>query len=187
MKILITYAVSGELDIPVQCPDNGNDVRYCCTGIGKTRSAYSLTKALMTWMPDLVLNVGTVGTLNHNVGDIFVCRRFVDRDMSRIKGLGIECEIDLSDMLDSRGLCNGWGREGICNTGDSFLTEGTDVTGDVVDMEAYAQAFVCREMKVPFVSVKYVTDIIGKNSVKHWEDRLSDARAGLGLFLKEKI
>ena len=47
-------------------------------------------------------------------------------------------------------------------------------------MEAYAQAWVCRTKNTPFIAVKYVTDIIGQNSVKHWEDKLADARKGLG-------
>ena len=83
-----------------------------------------------------------------------------------------------------------WTEEGICNTGDGFLTELTHVSGDVVDMEAYAQAFVCRSKEIPFISVKYVTDIIGQNSVKHWEDKLVDARQGLSDYfnvLKERI
>ena len=35
------------------------------------------------------------------------------------------------------------------------------------------------------VAVKYVTDIIGQNSVKHWEDKLADARKGLGEFFEK--
>ena len=54
-----------------------------------------------------------------------------------------------------------------------------------MDMEAYAQAFVCRELNVPFLSVKYVTDIIGQNSVQHWEDKLSDARLGLSAWFSQ--
>lgn len=69
--------------------------------------------------------------------------------------------------------------------GDTFLTELSDVSGDVVDMEAYAQALVCRAKNVPFISVKYVTDIIGQNSVKHWENKLADARKRVGRILRE--
>jgi adenosylhomocysteine nucleosidase len=36
---------------------------------------------------------------------------------------------------------------------------------------------------IPFISVKYVTDKIGENSIKHWEDKLADAREGLNSFL----
>jgi adenosylhomocysteine nucleosidase len=42
-------------------------------------------------------------------------------------------------------------------------------------MEAYAQAYVCREFNIPFLSVKYITDIIGQNSVEQWQDQLPDA------------
>lgn len=187
MKILITYAVKGELDEGRFEHVAGNEIRFCRTGIGKAKSAYSLTRALTDFQPDLVVNMGTVGTLNHLVGDIFICRRFVDRDMLRIKNLGLECEIDSSELLEAKGLCSEWGRDGICNTGDSFLTESAGIVGDVVDMEAYAQALVCSEMKVPFVAVKYVTDIIGQNSVKHWEDKLEDARLALGRFAEDYI
>ena len=38
---------------------------------------------------------------------------------------------------------------------------------------------------VPFIAVKYVTDIIGQNSVKHREDKLADARKGLGEFFEQ--
>ena len=34
--------------------------------------------------PDLVLNIGSAGTVNHQVGDIFVCRKFIDRDMQKV-------------------------------------------------------------------------------------------------------
>ena len=51
-------------------------------------------------------------------------------------------------------------------------------------MEAYAQAWVCRTKNTPFIAVKYVTDIIGQNSVKHWEDKLADARKGLGVVFR---
>ncbi|MCQ4917131.1 nucleosidase, partial [Bacteroides nordii] len=65
------------------------------------------------------------------------------------------------------------------NTGDSFLNEFTDIEGDLHHMEAYAQAFVCTSKEIPFISVKFVSDVIGQISVKHWEDKLADARTGL--------
>ena len=71
--------------------------------------------------PDLVLNLGSAGTVNHQVGDIFVCRKFIDRDMQKLAGLGLECEIDSSALLETKGFCKHWTEEGICNTGDGFL------------------------------------------------------------------
>ena len=146
LKILVTYAVQGEF-VEIKWPDV--EPYYIRTGIGKVKSAFHLAEAIRQVQPDLVLNIGSAGTVNHQVGDIFVCRKFVDRDMQKMKEFGY-----------------------------------------VVDMEAYAQAFVCRSKEIPFISVKYVTDIIGQNSVKHWEDKLADARQGLSHYfnvLKERI
>ena len=187
MRILVTYAVQGEfteLKFPGLIGEEEVQIGYLRTGVGKVKSAFYLSEAISHAQPDLVVNVGTAGTIRHRVGDIFVCRHFVDRDMQKLAGLGIECEIDSAALLEAKGYCRHWTENGTCNTGDSFLTELTHVSGDVVDMEAYAQAFVCRAKEIPFISVKYVTDIIGQNSVKHWEDKLADARQGLSNYLK---
>ena len=187
LKILVTNAVQGEFT-EIKWPDA--ELYYVRTGIGKVKAAYHLAEAINQVHPDLVINLGTAGTVNHRVGDIFVCRRFVDRDMQKLTDLGMEWQIDSSPLLAEKGYCIDWTEEGTCNTGDGFLTELTHVEGDVIDMEAYAQAFVCRSKEIPFIAVKYVTDVIGQNSVKHWEDKLADAREGLSHFfnvLKERI
>ncbi len=179
LKVLVTYAVQGEfteihwLDIQPY---------YVRTGIGKAKSAFYLAEAIAQIQPDVVINLGSVGSINHQVDDVFVCTRFVDRDMLKLEALGLECRIDASALWAEKGFALKGGAEGVCNTGDSFLTELEHVEGDVVDMESYAQALVCQAKQIPFVSVKYVTDIIGQNSVKHWEDKLADARAGLAHF-----
>ncbi|MBK5722789.1 nucleosidase, partial [Dysgonomonas sp. Marseille-P4677] len=183
----VTYAVQDEF-VPItvgKC-----EMQYIHTGIGKTRSAMKLTKALSADRPDLVLNMGTSGSYKHRVGDIFVCRRFIDRDYESVKLPGIEYEIDLTANHAESQILLDWlsadGNIGTCNTGDSFVTEISTMDGDVVDMEAFAQAVVCQEFQVPFISVKYITDIIGENSVKHWEDKLSDARKELENWFRDK-
>ena len=133
LKILVTYAVQGEF-VEIKWPDV--EPYYIRTGIGKVKSAFHLAEAIRQVQPDLVLNIGSAGTVNHQVGDIFVCRKFVDRDMQKLAGLGIECEIDSAALLEAKGYCRHWTENGTCNTGDSFLTELTHVSGDVVDMEA---------------------------------------------------
>ena len=64
---------------------------------------------------------------------------FVDRDMQKLTDFDMECEINSAELLARKGYCLHWQGEGICNTGDTFLTELSDVKGDVVDMEAYAR------------------------------------------------
>jgi adenosylhomocysteine nucleosidase len=189
MNILVTYAVQGEFtELRFPGVMNGEEVHigYLRTGMGKVKSAYYLTNALAYGIPDLVINLGTAGTIERQVGDVVVCRRFIDRDMQAVAdALGAEYEIDMTHLLEEKGLCSHWTENGVCNTGDSFLTELGNVSGDVVDMEAYAQAFVCREKGVPFISVKCVTDILGQNSVKHWEDKVAEAAQILDLYFNE--
>lgn len=184
LNVLITHAVNDEL-VKVNMPDC--QIKYIRTGIGKVKAAIRLVDALTEFSPDVVLNMGTAGTVSHNVGNLFVCRHFIDRDLQKVGALNLQYEIDSSFLLSEKGLCLGWDHEGVCNTGDSFLTEPSGSLGDVFDMEAYAQAQVCLLKNIPFISVKYVTDKIGENSIKHWEDKLADARKGLAKFLEGRI
>lgn len=182
-KILVTYALEEEReDIQIQ----DFDVAFCCTGIGKVSTAIQVYEAVLCQRPDLVLNIGTGGTLKRQVGDILICSSFLDRDLAKISNYGVTCRLDFKDELKSAGILKGYKLNGVVSTGDTFLTDenesGTD--GDVFDMEAYAGAQVCKKLGIPFLSVKYVTDIIGQNSIKHWEEKLMDARIGLSAFLQ---
>lgn len=86
LKILVTYAIQGEF-VELKWPDI--EPYYVRTGIGKVKSAFHLAEAIRQVQPDLVLNIGSAGTVNHQVGDIFVCRKFVDRDMQKMKEFGL--------------------------------------------------------------------------------------------------
>ena len=186
--IFVTYAVKGEY-IPLQSPET--EIVYIQTGIGKTKSAMLLTKNICERKPDLVLNIGTAGTVQHNVGDIFVVNRFIDRDFEVAKLPDVTFEIEGMELLNSNVGLKNWlstqPTQGTCSTGDTFVTEISDFQADVVDMEAYAQAAVCKEFGVPFLSVKFVSDVIGKNSVAEWESKLEAAREGLGKWFEEKL
>ena len=46
--------------------------------------------------------------------------------MQRLKGFDMECEIDSAELLAQKGYLP-IGSEGVCNTGDTFLTELSDV------------------------------------------------------------
>lgn len=188
MRILVTYSTQGEfteLKFPGLIGDEEVQIGYLRTGIGKAKSAFYLSEAINHGQPDLVVNVGTAGTLNHQIEDIIVCRHFIDRDMKQSAEYGVEYEIDSSDLLVQKGYCLHWQGDGICNTGDTFVTDPTNIEGDVVDMEAYAQAMVCRAKNVPFIAIKYVTDIIGQNSIKQWIEKHRDGKAALEEFFEK--
>lgn len=184
-KILITYAVKEEF---VSLNTKNHNLLYVHTGVGKTSSAFILTKNILEEKPDFVLNIGTAGTTLHNVGDVFVSTQFIDRDYEAKKLPGIKYEIDGIELIKSLPKLQIWvslyEKTGICSTGDTFVTEISSLSADFVDMEAYAQAYVCKKLGVPFLSVKYITDVIGQNSVEQWENKLADARAGISEWFK---
>ena len=184
MKILIVYAIPQE-KIEVNIPNA--EVIYVETGMGKVNAAKKTMRAICEYHPDMVINAGSAGTLNHKVGDIFVCNRFIDRDLRKVTLDGVVSEIEFGrDAINS--IFTGHQLVyGTCNTGDSFITEGNDIEGDVIDMESYAEADVCREMGVPFFAVKYVTDVVGQNSSEEWFAKLADARAGLKHFFDNNV
>lgn len=183
MKILITYALEAEKG-DVQIP--GSLVSYCCTGVGKVSTAINTYEALMKEKPDMVVNIGTAGTLHHQVGEIVVCSHFFDRDLEKIAHLGVPFTIHTSEALLLAGSPKNTISTGTVSTGDTFLTDLSESGShaDVFDMEAFATAQVCQKLNIPFFSVKYVTDVIGQNSIKHWEEKLEEARIGLAEFLK---
>lgn len=181
MKILLPYAIPEE-KIEISLP--GNELIFVETGVGKVRAALHTMHAICKHHPDIVINFGTAGTINHNVGDIIVCHKFVDRDLRKVVYDGVISEIGF-DKNSSHHISKKeniiWGT---CNTGDSFITKDADIEGDVIDMEAYGEADVCREMGIPFLSVKYVTDVVGKNSWQDWYAKLADARNALTAFFR---
>ena len=188
-KILITHALESER---TTIGATKNQVFTLITGVGKVAAAVRLTNALHTLHPDFVINIGTAGTFRHQIGDILICRRFIDREYETAQLPGLEYRIDNSAALQLHGIAQDW--KSICqgktsdknyvvNTGDNFVTEPLDAEGDVFDMESYAEAMACREANIPFISIKYITDIIGQNSIKHWEEKLADAQKSLTEYL----
>jgi adenosylhomocysteine nucleosidase len=189
MKILLVYAIPEE-KIEVNIPNA--EVIYVETGIGKVNAAMHTMRAICEYHPDVVINLGSAGTLNHKVGDIIVCNRFVDRDLRNVTLDGVISEIEfdrdaINRIFLSEHLMDHAKLIGTCNTGDSFITQGTDIEGDVIDMESYAVADVCRNMGIPFIAVKYVTDVVGQNSAQEWYAKLKDAREGLTKFFNDAV
>ena len=178
MNILISYAIAAER---VRIEFAGCRVRYCETGIGKVNAALAVYEAVQAERPDLVLNVGTAGSVSHAVGSILACARFIDRDMIQLKDFGVPYQHDFSAELAQVPLLRDLDCAHVCNTGDSFVTQVIE-QADVVDMENFAVAEVCHRVGIPLVSVKYITDRIGENSIQHWEEKLHEANVGLQAF-----
>jgi adenosylhomocysteine nucleosidase len=108
---------------------------------------------------------------------LVACNRFAQRDMD-VSGLGfapgvtpfdetpaiIEFPVRLAHLPQL-----------LCSTADSFATHLHEVSGDLVDMEAFALARVCRAESVEFACAKYITDGADSDSATHWESALDAA------------
>jgi len=187
MKILITYALKEE-SFPLEIA--GAETVVVLTGVGKTQAATAVSMAICQHKPDLVLSIGTVGTYRHGVGDILVARRFIDRNMQNLPIPGIAKDLDMQDKSFAYQLPSVVGGQAsnalvTINTGDNFvMCADEDLGCDAVDMESFAMAWACYKAGVPFLSIKYVTDILGQNSIAAWADKLACARRDLAAYFQ---
>jgi len=182
MKILLAHALTEECgNIVLQ----GHDCCFCQTGIGKVQAALTVEAALLDTKPELVINLGSAGALHHQIGDILLCTRFIDRDLKKVAIPGVCDELDFTAALTSAGWFVDYTLGHTVSTGDSFVTSEADLdtSVDVVDMEAFAIAAACHRHTIPFLSVKFVTDTVGKNSLEAWAEKLSHANQGLEAFM----
>lgn len=144
------------------------------TGVGKVNAAYALTHILIKTRPDMVINLGTAGSRRHPPGTIVNPVQFVQRDMN-VTLLGFE-KFQTPFSTDPPVLEYGERIEslpgGTCGTGDSFESGEDAGAFDVVDMEAYALALVCRRESIPFLCLKYVSDGADAGAGTDWNAAL---------------
>src|SRR6188474_1512186 len=165
-------------------------VEVLFTGVGKVNAAVTLTRYLVRLRhesagPPLVLNFGTAGSARIPARTLVACRRFVDRDMN-VSALGFahgETPFDeLPPTLEFPGVFTDL-PEAVCGSGDTFATTDHGPACDVVDMEAYALAKVCRMEGAHFACAKYVSDNVDAQAAEHWKQNVAGAAESfLGLY-----
>lgn len=151
----------------------GIDVHY--SGIGKVNAAFKAFEVIQNTGCKTLLNLGTAGSSYFDAHALVEVSQFVQRDMD-VSPLGFDVgltpmdqhfpgAIELEPFFDHL-------PKGICGTGDSFETGQPKVPCQLVDMEGYALAKVCKKLGVRLISVKYITD--GANDTAHldWEENL---------------
>ena len=152
------------------------------TGVGKVNAAATLARRLAeircsgAELP-LVVNMGTAGSRGIPAHTLVAATRFAQRDMD-VSGLGFAPGVTPFDaapaVIEFPHVFTHL-RAALCSTADSFATDRHEVSGDVVDMEAFALARVCFADQARFACVKYVTDGADSDSATHWEAALDNA------------
>jgi adenosylhomocysteine nucleosidase len=69
--------------------------------------------------------------------------------------------------------------QGICGSGDCFLTDHAGDDFDVIDMEAYPIAWVAMKEQIPFLCLKYITDGADGTAAVDWQTSVQFAAAAL--------
>lgn len=168
---------------------------YLKTGIGKVNSASSLTKFLENHDIDQIINIGLAGSVsNHNVLDVVIIKQAYYHDVDatlfgypkyQVPGMPLTYESD-PQLLET---CKKISFQSIDTlyTGDQFITEKMPFEG-VVDMEGAALYQVAYMYHKPIVSIKVVSDVIGKKSYQSFEmNQGSERIANIVKQLKEVL
>ena len=158
------------------------------TGVGKINAALSLTKAIESYHPILVVNFGTSGGITLKKGDCVECNTIVQIDMD-CSAMGYKKYQTPGDNFNSI-VHQTDGKMWTCGTSDSFLTSKISLEQnniDLVDMEAYALAKVCEQYMVKFKCFKYITDKCDTTSPIDWKENLKKAKPHFEQIMKRFI
>ena len=183
MDLVIIVALQDEL--PNLKVDN---CKLVYSGVGKVNAARTTTEAILKFQPREVVNLGTVGVLSEDkLGVILPVNEVIERDM-------------IAEPLSPRGKVPFEKSDNIfssrqsgfrCATGDSFVTQPdpwlTSNKVDMVDMELFAVAKVCSNYNIPWLSLKFGTDLANAEAAKHWSGSLKEAQNALFSALLELI
>lgn len=169
------------------------DVAVLYTGIGKVNATYALTRRLADYRhagrpAPLVINFGTAGSHRFATGTIVACHQFIQRDMD-VTGMGFELGVtpfeEMPSLLEFPTIFPGLPNVS-CGSGDGFVTSRLTAQCDVIDMEAYALAKVCRLEDARFASAKYVTDGADHSAASDWRSNLPRAATAF-LYLYQSL
>ena len=177
---------------------NGHDVVIVQSGIGKVAAALATSLLIDKFSPDYVVNTGSAGGFDQSlkVGDIVVSSEVRYHDVN-VTAFGYEigqlpgnppaymphpnlvtaAKKGIEKLDDIHALV------GLITTGDTFMTADEDIAKAranfpsmaAVEMEGAAIAHTCHQFNVPFVIIRSMSDIAGKESPTSFEAYLETA------------
>jgi adenosylhomocysteine nucleosidase len=176
----------------------GNDVVIVQSGIGKVAAALATAFLIHEFKPDYVVNTGSAGGFEQSlkVGDIVISSEVRYHDVD-VTAFGYEigqlpanpaayiphpmlvdaAKSGIEQLNDIQTLV------GLITTGDTFMTKDDDIakarqnfpTMAAVEMEGAAIAQTCHQLNTPFVVIRSMSDIAGKESPTSFEAYLETA------------
>lgn len=173
----------------------GQEVVLLKSGIGKVNAAMSTTLLLQQFKPDVVINTGSAGGFDADleVGAIVISDEVRHHDVD-VTAFGYEMGqvpqlpaafLSSADLMDHAiAAVEELGEHayavGLIATGDSFMDDAERVekvrghfpSMKAAEMEAAAVAQVCHQFDKPFVVIRALSDIAGKQSNISFEEFL---------------
>ncbi|MDT0603173.1 5'-methylthioadenosine/S-adenosylhomocysteine nucleosidase [Thalassotalea castellviae] len=176
----------------------GNDVVIVQSGIGKVAAALATAFLIHEFNPDYVVNTGSAGGFEQSlkVGDIVISSEVRYHDVD-VTAFGYEigqlpanpaayiphpmlveaAKSGIAQLNNIQTLI------GLITTGDTFMTKDDDIakarknfpTMAAVEMEGAAIAQTCHQLNTPFVVIRSMSDIAGKESPTSFEAYLETA------------
>ena len=145
-------------------------------GVGKINATYNLIKLIHKNKPSEVINYGTAGAIKKGLSGIVKCTKFYQRDMD-VRGL-LDLKLGETPYDNLNVIINS--EDGYsCGSGDNFVNKKIEMDIDVVDMEAYALAKVCKLEGVEFKCFKFISDNADGNASLDW---IENCKKGAKLF-----
>ena len=152
---------------------------FFLTGVGKINASFVTTDMINKHKPKKIINFGTAGSTKPNISGLVQCSKFIQHDMDARGLLDFKLGQTPFDNINEIKFDN----DGLtCATGDSFVKYKLELDCDVVDMEAYAIAKVCKLKNIHFECYKYISDYTNKKSNEDWNKNISK---GVNLFLEK--
>jgi adenosylhomocysteine nucleosidase len=171
-RILVFAAIDAELN-KARAPA---DVEIVFTGVGKINTTIATLLAVQANKPSLVINYGTAGKITESLRGLVEVAHVIQRDMNAepLAPRGTTPYAPALDRLSS-------GHNGvICGTGDSFVTTSDPWLNanhvDIVDMELFALASVCRHLGIPWRAFKFITDNANDFAHQHWTANVANGQ-----------
>lgn len=160
-----------------------NGIPIFITGVGKISAAHNTTELIREYKPDLVINFGSCGNLKyHKVGQLLrIGKVHNDIDAEPFAKYGDTPFSEWSTITfdDSEHSC--FSTDYFYDSSENKYSENylkMIKSCDVIDMELYSIAQVCKSMGVPLQSFKWVSD---DGSSKDWN---RNAKMGYDSFEK---
>ena len=145
-------------------------------GVGKINATYNLVKLIQKYKPSEIVNYGTAGAIKKDLIGLVECTKFYQRDMDARGVLDLDLgETPFDTIHEIINSNNGYS----CGSGDSFVTKKIEMHVDLVDMEAYALAKVCKLEGIKFRCFKFISDNADNNASVDW---IENCKKGAKLF-----